>query len=49
VEDFYSLLEQTIDNTPKGDMTIIVRDMNAKIGEGEASQTNGKFWLGNQK
>jgi len=46
VEDFYSLLQQTIDNTPKGDMTIIVGDINAKIGECKASQTNGKFGLG---
>jgi len=46
VEDFYSFLQQTIDNTPKGDMTIIVGDMNAKIGECEASQTNRKFGLG---
>jgi exonuclease III len=45
-ESFYSTLQQAIEDTPKGDILIIMGDMNAKVGECEASVSTGNFGLG---
>jgi len=45
VAEFDGLRQQTVDDTPNGDVLIIC-DMNAKVGENEKSMTTGRFGLG---
>ena len=44
--EFYSQLQQTVDKVPRGDVLIIMGDMNAKIGEGHATMSTGRHGLG---
>ena len=48
LQRFYGVLQETIDDAPKGDLVIIGGDMNAKVGECEASRATGKFGLGDR-
>jgi len=45
-EEFYGMLQQTVDNVPRGDTLIIMGDFNAKVGQLEATVSTGKFGLG---
>ena len=47
IEQFYDQLQTTVDKVSKGDISIIMGDLNAKIGEGEDTRCGiGKFGLG---
>lgn len=46
IEEFYDVLQQTIDQTPKKDMMIVIGDLNAKVGDVSVLGTTGKFGLG---
>ena len=46
IEEFYEQLQQLFDETPNGDMTYIMGDLNAKVGTEEIPGVTGKFGLG---
>ena len=49
MEDFYSMLQESIDNTKNRDITIVTRDFNAKIGKlSNNSDIYGIYGLGDQ-
>jgi endonuclease/exonuclease/phosphatase family metal-dependent hydrolase len=48
IEDFYSDLQAALNETPKKDILIIMRDWNAKIGKREEPGTVGRHGLGNR-
>jgi len=39
-------LQQTVDDTPNGDVLIFMGDMNPKVVDGESTMTTGRFELG---
>jgi len=45
-DDFYERLQETLNITPKGDIVVVMGDLNAKIGEGEADRFVGSHGLG---
>jgi hypothetical protein len=48
IEDFYSDLQATLNETPIKDVLIIMGDRKAKIGKGEEPGTVGRHGLGNR-
>ena len=46
IEDFYSDLQEALNEIPKKDALIIMGDWNAKIGKGEEPGTVGRHGLG---
>jgi len=49
IEDFYSMLQESIDNTQNRDITIVMGDFNAKIGKlSNNSDICGIYGLGDQ-
>jgi exonuclease III len=47
IEDFYSDLQEALNEIPKKDVFVIMGDWNAKIGKGEPG-TVGRHGLGNR-
>ena len=48
LEDFYSDLQEALNEIPKKDVLVIMGDWNAKIGKGEEPGTVGRHRLGNR-
>ena len=48
VEQFYEVLQDLLELTPKKDVLITIGDWNAKVGSQEAPGITGKFGLGVQ-
>ena len=48
VEQFYEVLQDLLELTPKEDVLFIIRDWNAKVGSQEKPWVTGKFGLGVQ-
>ena len=46
VEQFYEDLQDLLELTPKKDVLLIIRDLNAKVGSQETPGVTGKFGLG---
>lgn len=46
IELFYDDLNKTLKNLCRGDITLIIGDFNAKIGQGECGEVIGSFGLG---
>jgi len=48
IEDFYNDLQEALNDIPKKDVLVIMRDWKAKIGKGEEPGTVGRHGLGNR-
>jgi len=48
IEHFFSDLQEALNEIPKKDVLVIMRDWNAKIGKGEEPGTVGRHGLGNK-
>ena len=47
-EEFYGLLQQTVDEVLKEDTLLVIGDMNAKVGACETSRSTRRFELGSR-
>ncbi|XP_072048767.1 craniofacial development protein 2-like [Amphiura filiformis] len=49
IEEFYEQMQSVLDKIKKGDVCVVMGDMNAKVGEGEDKKCGiGKFGLGDR-
>ena len=49
IDEFYAILQEVLDQSPKKDVTIIMGDFNAKVVRQQVSKVIGKFGLGERK
>ena len=48
IEEFYSKLQEALNNTPRKDLTIIMGDCNAKVGKMKNARVTEQFGLGDR-
>ena len=49
IDEFYAILQEVLDQSPKKDVTNIMGEFNAKVVRQQVSKVIGKFGLGEHK